>query len=177
MTSLPLEVPKRFRDIPDAVMAYDICLGLEKFLLLAVVNKGDDVGSKLIYVRILGYLVHHFPTDQGLGNIVEEIISSVDDSALQVDVGKIYYDHYIGACTFLFPKFQVNTQSAIYLVLTRSPVRVNKGRIPTPSNNECPVLFDTIAKMATHSLVDVLQSHTDAKMNVGHFFLSMNSPS
>ena len=95
MTSLPLEVPKRFRDIPDAVTAYDICLGLEKFLLLAVVNKGDDVGSKLIYVRILGYLVHHFPTDQGLGKIVEEIISSVDDSALQVDVGKIYYDHYI----------------------------------------------------------------------------------
>ena len=91
MTSLLLEVPKRFQDILDIVTAYDIYLRLEKSLQLAV-NKGDDFGNKLIYVRILGYLIHYVPTDQRLENIVKEITSSVDDSAL-LNVGKIYYDH------------------------------------------------------------------------------------
>jgi hypothetical protein len=61
MTPLPLKVPTRLRDIPDVVNAYDICLRLEKSLQLAV-YKGGDVRNKLIYVRILGYLINIFYT-------------------------------------------------------------------------------------------------------------------
>jgi len=111
MTSLPLKVPKRFRDIADVVNAYDVCLRLEKSLKLAV-DKGDYVGNAQIYIRILGYLIHYVPTDQGLKNIIEEINSCADDSAL-FDAGKMYYDHYIRACTSTLPNLQLNMQSGI----------------------------------------------------------------
>jgi hypothetical protein len=97
MTSLPLRVPKRLQDSPDVVNAYDICLRLEKSVQLAV-DKGDDVGNKQIYIRIIGYLIHYVPTDQALKHVVEEISSYADDSAL-LDVGKRYYDHFIRMCT------------------------------------------------------------------------------
>jgi len=109
MTSLPLRVPKRLRDIPDVVGVYNICLRLEKSLQLAV-DKGDDVGWKQIYIRILGYLIHYVPTEQGLKHIVKEISSCADDSAL-LDVGRVYYDDYIRACTFPMLNLQVSKQS------------------------------------------------------------------
>ena len=109
MTSLPHRVPNRLRDIADVVSVYDICLRLEKSLQLAI-DIGDYVGNTHIYIRILGYLIHYVPTDQGLKNIVEEIHSCADDSAL-LDVGKMYYNHYIWACTFAPPNLQFNVQS------------------------------------------------------------------
>jgi hypothetical protein len=159
MTSLPLRVPERLREIPDIVGTYDICLGIEKALQLAI-DKGDDVGNNQIYIRILGYLIHYVPTDQGLRNIVEEISSCVDDSAI-LDVGKKYYDHYIWACTFMFQIYSSTCN------LTRAPVRANKGRIWTPFSDETPVSFDTITEMTTHTFVEAPQSHDGAKKNVG----------
>jgi hypothetical protein len=159
MTSLPLRVPKTLRDIADVVDVYDICLRLEKSFQLAV-DKGEDVRNNLIYIRILGYLIHYVPTNQGLKNIVEEITSCADDSAL-LDVGKIYFDHFIRACTFS------NLCSAYDLGLMCSPVRANRSPIPTPSNHESPPSFDTLADLIKDTLVDAPQSHTDAKMNVG----------
>jgi hypothetical protein len=95
MTSLPPEVSKRFRNIPEIISAYNICLILENTLQLAV-DKGEDVGKKLIYIRILGYLMQHSPTDQGVANVIKEIISAGDNSDL-LDVGKCYFDHFIRA--------------------------------------------------------------------------------
>ena len=109
MTSLPHRVPNRLRDIADVVSVYGICLRLEKSLQLAI-DKGDYVGNTQIYIRILGYLIHYVPTNQGLKNIVEEINSCADDSAL-LDVGKMYYDHYIRACTFMPLHLQFSVQS------------------------------------------------------------------
>jgi hypothetical protein len=40
-----------------------MCLRLEKSLQEAA-NEGQNVKMDLIYVRILGFLVHHVPTDQ-----------------------------------------------------------------------------------------------------------------
>ena len=100
MTSLPSQVPPRLRDIAHVVSAYNICLRLEKSLQDAA-NKGEDreVGKKLIYIRIMGYLIHHVPTDRGLKTVVLEISSSENDSDL-LQIGKMYFDHYIRACMF-----------------------------------------------------------------------------
>ena len=100
MTSLPLRVPERLRDIADVVGVYNICLALEKSLQLAI-DKGNDVGNSQIYIRILGYLIHYAPTDQGLWGNVKEIISCVDDSTI-LGVGKMYYDYYIRVGAFTF---------------------------------------------------------------------------
>ncbi|KXN81616.1 hypothetical protein AN958_04110 [Leucoagaricus sp. SymC.cos] len=141
MTSLPPRVHQRLQDVAHVVSAYDICLRLEKSLQLAA-NKGDDVGNNLIFIRILGYLIHYAPTDQGLKTVVEEISSCIDDSALLL-FGKMYYDHYIRA------------------------FRANKGRIPTPLNYASRPSFDTITDMINNTWVDAPQSHSDAKKNVG----------
>jgi len=158
MTSLPSEVPNRLRHIANVVSAYNICLRLEKSLQSAV-DRGEDIGDNLIFVRIPGYLIHYVPTDRGLKNVVQEISSCIDDSAL-LNVGKMYYDHYIRACTFPNPLVQQRS-------LTHSPVRANKGRIPTPSNHASRPSFDTIADMVNDTLMEAPQSHADAKKNVG----------
>jgi len=139
MTSLPSEVPNRLRHIAHVVSAYNICLMLEKSLQSAL-DRGEDIGDNLIFVRIPGYLIHYVPTDRGLKNVVQEISSCIDDSAL-LNVGKMYYDHYIRA------------------------FRANKGRIPTPSNHASRPSFDTIADMVNDTLMEAPQSHADAKKN------------
>lgn len=101
MTPLPLQVPQSLQqhhNLHKIVSAYNICLRVERSLQEDI-DKGDDVGRKQIYIRILGYLIHYVPTDRGLGHVVNEIVSSLSDSAL-LDVGKSYFDHYIRACTF-----------------------------------------------------------------------------
>jgi len=139
MTSLPSEVPKRLRNVAHVVSAYNICLRLEKSL--QAIDQGEDVGQNMINIRILGYLIHFVPTDQGLRTVVQEISSCKDDSAL-LAVGKMYYDHYIRA------------------------FRANKGRIPTPSNHASRPSFDKVADMIKAALVEAPQSHADAKKNV-----------
>jgi hypothetical protein len=98
MTSLPPHVPLRHRNNPHVVSAYNICLRLEKSLQEDV-NEGKDIGRNMVYVRIMGYLIHHVPTDRGLKTVFDEIISSKTNSAL-LDLGMSYYNHYIRACTF-----------------------------------------------------------------------------
>lgn len=106
MTALPLALPDRLLHVPYTAhvsSAYDICLTLEAKLkesLQAAVEASlaKVIGTHLVYIRILGYLIHYVPTDQGLKTVVEEIISCREDSAL-LAVGKMYYDHYIRACT------------------------------------------------------------------------------
>ena len=95
MTSLPTEVPRRVQHLAHVVNAYNICQRLEKSL--CQIGQGEEVGNKLIYIRILGYLVHNVPGDRALKTVIDEISSCCDDSAL-LDLGKMYYDHYLRAC-------------------------------------------------------------------------------
>ena len=100
MTSLPRQVPailQQHHNLCNIVSAYNICLGMERSLQEDI-DKGNDVGRNQIYIRILGYLIHHVPTDRGLGHVVTEITSAMRDSDL-LEVGKRYFDHYIQACT------------------------------------------------------------------------------
>ncbi len=63
---------------------------------------GEKIGDDLVYIRILGYLIHLVPGDRGLKTVVEEIGSCNGEPAL-LDLGKMYYDHYIRACKFIKP--------------------------------------------------------------------------
>ncbi|KIM38162.1 hypothetical protein M413DRAFT_420662 [Hebeloma cylindrosporum] len=139
MTSLPSEIPERLGKTAEVFSAYDTCLTLEKKLQLAF-DKGDDVRDNLIYVRILGYLIHYVPTDQGLESIIEEVRScaDADDSAL-FDVGKSYYDHFIRA------------------------FRANRSPIQTSSDCASPPLVDTHTDKMNDSLEEVTKSHGGAK--------------
>ncbi|KDR74064.1 hypothetical protein GALMADRAFT_250794 [Galerina marginata CBS 339.88] len=141
MTSLPRRVPERLQDIAHVQSAYEICLRLEEFLQMAADN-GDDVKKELVYVRTLGYLMHCVPTDLGLKKVVEEIASSVDDSAI-LAVGQMYYDHFIRA------------------------FRANRAHIPTPSNYSSPAArrsFDKIQDWVNNeTMPEVPQSHSQAK--------------
>ena len=99
MTPLPPKLRERQTDAHvHAVSAYNICLTVESSLQQAV-NNGENVGNNIIYIRILGYLLHFVPTDQGLRVVVSEIFSAKSDRAL-LDVGKMYFDHYVRACAF-----------------------------------------------------------------------------
>ena len=110
MTSLPPKVPQRLQDNAHVVSAYNICLRLEGSLQQSVVS-GDNVGNDIIYIRILGYLIHYVSTIQGLKTVVVEIVSAKTDRAL-LDVGRLYYDHYIRACTFPMFLFSVLSDTA-----------------------------------------------------------------
>jgi len=95
MTSLPTKVPRRVQHLAHVVNAYNICQRLERSL--CQIGQGEEVGNKLIYIRILGYLVHNVPGDRALKTVIDEISSCCGDSAL-LDLGKMYYDHYLRAC-------------------------------------------------------------------------------
>jgi hypothetical protein len=103
MISLPPQVPPRLQHLAHVVSAYNICLRLEDSLQKERKEIKDVekklVEKKLVYIRILGFLIHHIPSDRGVKTVVYEISSSEDNSAL-LEVGKMYYNHYMRACTF-----------------------------------------------------------------------------
>jgi hypothetical protein len=120
MTSLPLDLPLRLQYIPHVVSAYNICLRLEKSLQEDA-DEGRDVGINMVYIRILGYLIHHVHTDQGLKTVVYEIVSAKDNSAL-LELGMSYYNHYIRACTFAALRTHLLCPSDVVTQL--EPIRV-----------------------------------------------------
>ncbi|KAG5635286.1 hypothetical protein H0H81_011824 [Sphagnurus paluster] len=137
MTSLPPTVPARLQRVAHAVRAYNKCLRIEKSLQQAIDN-GEKVGNGMIYVRILGYLIHHVVTDEGMKAVVYEITSCVTDRDL-LEVGKMYFNHYIRG------------------------FRASKGRIPTPSNHASRPSFDKITDMIKKTLEEAPPSHATAK--------------
>ena len=72
MTALPPEVPLRVQHLGSVVSTYITCMRLEK-ILQQDVDMGQNVGNGLIYIRILGYLIHYVPTDEGLRTVTYEI--------------------------------------------------------------------------------------------------------
>jgi hypothetical protein len=52
--------------------------------------------KKLIYARILGYLMLEEPSDEACVAIAREILSCTNEHSLPIN-GKMYYDHYIHA--------------------------------------------------------------------------------
>lgn len=99
MTLLPTTVPKKLKHNAQVLTAYDICLKLENTLQLAVKTDGH-VKNDLIYIRILGHLIHCMPTPEVLHAVVTEIIEATNSRAI-LDAGKTYFDDFLRLCMFL----------------------------------------------------------------------------
>ncbi|KAF4613765.1 hypothetical protein D9613_008150 [Agrocybe pediades] len=100
MTSLPPNLPPENQAVPAYASAYGICLTVEHALtnLLADTTKNEEeIRLHLVYVRILGYLLHFMPTRAGLDNLAGEIQRSSTSANDLVKLGKTYYDCFLRA--------------------------------------------------------------------------------
>jgi hypothetical protein len=94
MTALPLELPNKLNNSPTIRGAYTIVLRFEQS------GKTHPDPKRLIYARILGYLMLAGPSDEASEAVALEVISCDDEDALALN-GKMYYDHYTRACKLL----------------------------------------------------------------------------
>lgn len=97
--SLPPEIPLKYREITDAINAYNVCLNLEKSLQEKA-GDGEDVEKNLVYCRVLGYLIRHASRDEVVASVASDIVSCQNDRAI-LDLGKTLCDRFIAACTFV----------------------------------------------------------------------------
>ncbi|KAF9486011.1 hypothetical protein BDN70DRAFT_889725 [Pholiota conissans] len=96
MTTLPREVPLEVRNHIDISSAYTTCLNIEETLQQIT----DDISKiDLIYIRVLGYLMHYLPTDRGTQGIevVSREINSAPNNAAILKIGKMYLEDFIMA--------------------------------------------------------------------------------
>ncbi|KIM36457.1 hypothetical protein M413DRAFT_31685 [Hebeloma cylindrosporum] len=103
MTALPSQVPEELQSKLHVVRAYNICLTLERSQIQND-TKTSNVhelecasNTGLIYSRILGYLIHFLPTQQGIEDVCTGVLSCADDEAALLDLGKMYFDYFIRA--------------------------------------------------------------------------------
>lgn len=158
MTALPAELPRRLSTSPAIRGAYAIVCRFER----SAQTHPDP--KRLIYARILGYLMLEGPSDEARVAIAQEILSCTDEDVLATN-GKMYYDHYIRACKLLL--------LPIFCHSERHPtVKKTKGRTPTPSHHASRPSFDTRKAMIMDMLVEAPQTHRDAKKNVSTLILS-----
>jgi hypothetical protein len=158
MTALPVELPSRLSTSPAICGAYPIVCRFEK----SAQTHPDS--KRLIYARILGYLMLEGPSDEACVAIAREILSCADEDVL-ANNGKMYYDHYIRACKLLL--------LPVFCHSERHPtVKKTKGRTPTPSYHASRPSFDTRKAMIMDMLLEAPQTHRDAKKNVSALILS-----
>jgi len=53
--------------------------------------------KKLIYARILGYLIREGPSSKAKERVAQEVNSCLDDDQMD-KLGQMYYEHYIRVC-------------------------------------------------------------------------------
>ena len=152
MAALPAELPNGLSDSPTIRDAYAVSLRFEKSA------KTHPDPKRLIYARLLGYLIMAGPSDAARVAVAREVLSCADEGVLALN-GKMYYDHYIRACKLLMLPVYRHSER-------HSTVKKNKGRTPVPSSHVSRPSFDTREAMIMDMLVEAPQSHRDAKKNV-----------
>lgn len=152
MTALPAELPSRLSNSHTIRSAYSIATGFEQ----SAQTHSDP--KRLIYARILGYLILEGPSDQARIAVAQEVISCDNEDELSAN-GKAYYDHYVRPCeALLSPVFHCSDRY--------STVKKTKGLISTPVSHLSPPSFDTCKEMVLNLLVETPKTHRDAKQNV-----------
>ena len=115
-TPLP-ELPPRFHNSPSISSAYPQILHLEKSELVAYSHDPSaDGGERLIYARILGYLILEGPSDQARTAVAQEVNACSGNEEEILTIGRLYFDHYICACrhNFFLPLFQVRNSEKLF---------------------------------------------------------------
>ena len=159
-TPLP-ELPPRLHNSPSILGAYPQILKLERSEQATYsCNPSAERGKKLIYTRILGYLILEGPSDEARVAVALEVNACSGDEVKLLAIGQLYFDHFIRACKLrIFPVF--------FTILKRSStVRMYKGRTPTPSSHASRPSFETRKAMIMAMVVEALQNHQQAKANV-----------
>jgi len=95
----PTKLPVRMQNNSHIMSAYTLCLKLEESVQ-ARMDANEDVRRSMIYCRILGYLLIHYPNDVAWKKVQSDIVSATTDQAM-LEVGQFYFDHFIRACTFV----------------------------------------------------------------------------
>ncbi|PPQ90223.1 hypothetical protein CVT25_001764 [Psilocybe cyanescens] len=164
MTSLPHKLPQRLQHLAHVVNAYDICLKLEDSLQLAV-NDGNDIGRNLIYIHILGYLIHHVPTEIGLGNISQEINLCYNNSTI-LALAQILYSHTPTPSDDASPPSFDTIQDMTNMTLQKTPQSYAQAKAYALILYHCVMtgtydvfLVETIQKLAT-----MYKSDTSARL-------------
>ena len=104
-----LELPPRLHNSPSDFGAYPQILKLERELQAAYNhNPSDEREKKLMYIRILGYLILEGPSDGARSAVGLEVNACSGDEEKMFAIGQLYFDHYIRACKLqnLFLLFQ-----------------------------------------------------------------------
>jgi hypothetical protein len=164
LSELPtnIKVHLRYACYEHIASTYTLCLELEK-AVQSRIDANEVVGRDMIYCRILGYLLLHPPTDRAAKTVQFDISSCKGDQAM-LNVGQMYYDHFIRACTLYVRSYEYPFHVFIF------SVRSNKGRTPNPTNHASRPSFDTIADMISDCMEEAPQGHASAKKRVSYFY-------
>ena len=155
------ELPPSFHNSPSILGAYPQILNLERKEQAAYSRSpSDDRSKRLIYARILGYLILKGPSTLAGIAVALEVNACSGDEEKMLAIGQLYFDHYIRAC-------KLQSVCLFFAVLKiSSTVRMNKGRTPTPCSHVSRPSFDTRKSMIMALLVEAPQNHQQAKFNV-----------
>jgi len=97
-TPLP-ELPRRYYNSPSIFGAYPQILSLERNEQAAYSRDGTESQRKrLMYARIVGYLILEGPSDQARVAVALEVICCNNEEEKLLAVGKHYFDHFLRAC-------------------------------------------------------------------------------
>jgi hypothetical protein len=157
-TPLP-ELPHRFHSSPSIFGAYTQILKFERKEQAAYSrDPSADRGKRLIYYRILGYLILG-PSDDARVAVALEVNACNGKEEKILAIGRLYFDHCIRACKLqkLYLFFAVLESS--------STVKMNKGRT-LPSNHVSRPSFGTRRAMIMAMVVEAPQTHGQLKTNV-----------
>lgn len=99
---IPLpELPPRLHNSSTISGAYPQILELERELQAAYSREpSDDGGKKLMYARILGYLILEGPSDEARIAVGLEVHACNGEGKEEklLAIGQFYFDHFIRAC-------------------------------------------------------------------------------
>ena len=103
-TPLP-ELPPRFHNSPSILDAYPQILNLEKSEQASYSQDPSADGKRLIFTRILGYLILEGPSYEARIAVAREVNACGGDEEEMLLIGQLYFDHYLRACKpqFFFP--------------------------------------------------------------------------
>jgi hypothetical protein len=94
MTALPRkrsDLPWDYAAATSLTSAYDICLTFEKE---AKEDGKEKDGRRLVYARILGYLLLKLPRHASKARVALEIRSCGDNSDKLSNLGQMYNEHF-----------------------------------------------------------------------------------
>ncbi|KAF8528998.1 hypothetical protein BU17DRAFT_37320 [Hysterangium stoloniferum] len=141
MTSLPGKLPARLQKSPTIQGAYSMVLEIEAAAKSTPLGKeGDDSERKkrLVFARVVGYLLLEGPSDRACTTVALEVASAnnIED---RFKIGQMYFNHYIRY------------------------FRKSKGRTPTPSEHPSRPSFDALKQVIPGELKEPPKDQSVAK--------------